>query len=68
MIEPTITGFFRKPRRNCQRGLGLRRAERRTRRREPLRVLAVEGGKISSVRKSAVRSQMRRDLARFRVR
>jgi hypothetical protein len=24
MIDPTITGFLRKPRRNCQRGLGAR--------------------------------------------
>ena len=29
MIEPTITGFFRNPRRNCHCALGLRRSRRR---------------------------------------
>ena len=29
IIEPTITGFLMKPRRNCQRGLGARRSWRR---------------------------------------
>src|SRR6476619_6808353 len=43
MTEPTITGFFRKPRRNCQRGLGERRS-RRARRFGPLIVRAEEGG------------------------
>ena len=40
MTDPTITGFFRKPRRNCQRGLVPRRIARRTRRRGPFRVRA----------------------------
>jgi hypothetical protein len=44
MIDPTITGFLRKPRRNCQRGLGDRRSARRAVRRGPFNVLAVEGG------------------------
>src|SRR5437870_12224202 len=44
MIDPTITGCFRKPRRNCQCGLTLRRADLRTIRRGPFRVRAVDGG------------------------
>src|SRR3990170_2623283 len=40
MTDPTITGFFRKPRRNCQRGLAPRCAARRTNRRGPLSVRA----------------------------
>ena len=41
MTEPTITGFFRKPRRNCQCGLR-RAATRRTKRRGPFSVRADE--------------------------
>src|SRR4029079_1190938 len=35
MTEPPITGFLRKPRRNCHFGLGERRSERRARRLGP---------------------------------
>src|SRR5688572_17707970 len=42
MTEPTITGFFRKPRRNCHCGLFARCATRRTKRRGPLSVRADE--------------------------
>ena len=44
MIEPTITGCFRKPRRNCHCGLRARRSRRRLRRRGPFSVRAVEIG------------------------
>ena len=44
MIEPTITGFLRKPRRNCQRGLGERRSRRRSSRLWPLNGRADEIG------------------------
>src|SRR4051794_35969826 len=44
ITDPTITGFFRKPRRNCQRGLGERRSCRRCRRRGLFIVRADEDG------------------------
>ena len=42
MTDPTITGFFRKPRRNCHCGLFARWATRRTKRRGPFSVRADE--------------------------
>ena len=44
MIEPTITGFLMKPRRNCHCGLGERRSRRRWRRRGLFSVRAEEVG------------------------
>src|SRR6476661_1963828 len=53
MTDPTITGFLRKPRRNCQRGLGERRSCRRWRRRGLFMVRADEVGmKYPLVRRS----------------
>jgi hypothetical protein len=42
MIEPTITGCLRNPRRNCQCGLGERRAFLPTARLDRFKVRAVE--------------------------
>jgi hypothetical protein len=44
MIEPTITGFFKKPRKNCHCGLGERRSRLRSSRRGLFSVRADEFG------------------------
>jgi hypothetical protein len=67
MIEPTITGFLRKPRRNCQRGLGERRSRRRARRRGAFIVRAEEDGMNTPLGAGGgERWQMRRSLASFK--
>src|SRR5437763_7322849 len=67
MIEPTITGFLMKPRRNCQCGLGDRRSRLRWSRRGLFSVRAEEGGMNAPLRGQSrpVRWQMRLRLARF---
>src|SRR6476661_2989673 len=50
MIEPTITGFLMKPRRNCQCGLGDRRSRRRWSRRGLFSVRAEEEGMDAPLR------------------
>jgi hypothetical protein len=42
MIDPTITGCLKNPRRNCHCGLGERRSRRRVWRRDPFSVRTLE--------------------------